>query len=235
MRALRTRVLVAIAAIAAGAVTAMAVAQSSAGVTPAQTGTTGTTTGTTTDEYTTPSTDTTGTGTDDYYTTPTDPDGGNGGDGNGRGDGDGRRCRKPDKVKLKGKVDKKGIAKAKLEQRERQLERKLGCARRSKSDHLLFDVKGGGALVVGFRGNDSAFIGTDSDDVKLDGVRAGDSESKAKRKLGSKADRKGRLLLLEQGKATFVVGTGGGDVESVGVADGDLADGKIKKFAKRLS
>ena len=182
--------------------------------------------------------------------------GGNGGGGNGGGNGNGngnnnnggkknnknrkkknrkknKKNKNDKKIKVNGNVKKSGIGKARLGDDQDQIEDDLGKPKRSKGDELTYDTKGNDTLLIGLDKKDSAYVGTDSTKPKLQSTRVDDTEAEAVADLGTKANRKGDLLLLKKGKRVFVVGLGGGKVKVVGVADKKLSDNKIKKFVKK--
>ncbi|MEA2348921.1 MAG: hypothetical protein QOG62_2708 [Thermoleophilaceae bacterium] len=155
---------------------------------------------------------------DDYYTTPTTP-----------------TKPKPDKrcPNVKGKVSSKGIGKAKIGAKAGDIKRALGAPGKTGADLYRYcTTTSGGRLVIGFRGTTSAYVGTNVEKVKLDGVSVGDKTSDAEKKL-KKVKQEGSLLLVKDGKANLVLATKGKTIESVGVADSKLSGSLLKKFANQ--
>jgi len=160
---------------------------------------------------------------DDYYTTPDDyyttPKPGGGGKKN--------KC-----IRVKGKVTKRGLGKARLGDSAGKLKKAIGKPAKLGSDYYRYCTKKPARkrLLVGFKGNKVAYVGTNVEKVKLEGVGTDDKVKKAKKKL--KGEKKqGKLLVVDSGKADFVLATKGDFVESVGVADPKLSGKLRKKFA----
>jgi hypothetical protein len=153
---------------------------------------------------------------DDYYTTPK-PGGGK---------------KKNKCIRVKGKVTKKGLGKARLGDSAGKLKKAIGKPAKLGSDYYRYCTKKPERkrLLVGFKGNKVAYVGTNVEKVKLQGVGTDDKVSKAKKKLKHEK-KQGKLLVVDSGKADFVLATKGDFVESVGVADPKLSGKLLKKFA----